>query len=81
MKNPIFYTNQYKDLEEKVKVLLNSSASELDILNKYVNSGLQNLITKGETMIIVKIGGSEGINYDFIVDDIASLVKEGRKWI
>lgn len=32
-------------------------------------------------MIIVKIGGSEGINYDFIVDDISSLVKEGRKWI
>jgi hypothetical protein len=32
-------------------------------------------------MIVLKIGGSEGINYDFIADDIASLTKEGRKWI
>ena len=29
-------------------------------------------------MIVVKIGGSEGINYDFIVDDLAALVKEGQ---
>jgi acetylglutamate/LysW-gamma-L-alpha-aminoadipate kinase len=29
-------------------------------------------------MIVLKIGGSEGINYDFIADDIAALVKEGR---
>jgi len=29
-------------------------------------------------MIVVKIGGSEGINYDLIADDIAALVKEGR---
>src|SRR5512134_632809 len=28
-------------------------------------------------MIVVKIGGSEGINYDFIADDIAALVKDG----
>jgi hypothetical protein len=24
-------------------------------------------------MIVVKIGGSEGINYDFIADDLATL--------
>jgi acetylglutamate/LysW-gamma-L-alpha-aminoadipate kinase len=29
-------------------------------------------------MIILKIGGSEGINYDFIVDDVAELVTEGQ---
>jgi len=29
-------------------------------------------------MIILKIGGSEGINYDFIADDVAELVKEGQ---
>ncbi len=32
-------------------------------------------------MIVLKIGGSEGINYDFIADDIASLVKEGQPLI
>lgn len=32
-------------------------------------------------MIVLKIGGSEGINYDFIADDIASLVKEGQTLI
>ena len=29
-------------------------------------------------MIVLKIGGSEGINYDFIADDVAALVKEGQ---
>jgi acetylglutamate/LysW-gamma-L-alpha-aminoadipate kinase len=29
-------------------------------------------------MIVLKIGGSEGINYDFIADDIAALVKQGQ---
>ena len=32
-------------------------------------------------MIVVKIGGSEGINYDFIADDLAELVKAGQKLI
>ncbi|MBI1877738.1 MAG: [LysW]-aminoadipate kinase [Chloroflexi bacterium] len=32
-------------------------------------------------MIILKIGGSEGINYDFIADDIAALVKESQPLI
>ncbi|MBE7552495.1 MAG: [LysW]-aminoadipate kinase [Anaerolineales bacterium] len=32
-------------------------------------------------MIILKIGGSKGINYDFIADDIAALVKEGQPLI
>lgn len=32
-------------------------------------------------MIVLKIGGSEGINYDFIADDIAALVKEGQRLI
>jgi acetylglutamate/LysW-gamma-L-alpha-aminoadipate kinase len=32
-------------------------------------------------MIVLKIGGSEGINYDFIADDVADLVKEGRPLI
>lgn len=32
-------------------------------------------------MIVLKIGGSEGINYDFIADDIATLVKEGQPLI
>ena len=32
-------------------------------------------------MIVVKIGGSEGINYDFIADDLAALVKEGQPLI
>lgn len=32
-------------------------------------------------MIVVKIGGSEGINYDFIADDIAALVKAGQPLI
>jgi acetylglutamate/LysW-gamma-L-alpha-aminoadipate kinase len=32
-------------------------------------------------MIVLKIGGSEGINYDFIADDIAVLVKEGQPLI
>jgi len=32
-------------------------------------------------MIILKIGGSEGINYDLIADDIAALVKEGQPLI
>ncbi len=32
-------------------------------------------------MIILKIGGSEGINYDFIADDVAALVKEKQPLI
>ena len=32
-------------------------------------------------MIVLKIGGSEGINYDFIADDVASLIKEGQPLI
>jgi [amino group carrier protein]-L-2-aminoadipate 6-kinase len=32
-------------------------------------------------MIVLKIGGSEGINYDFIADDIAHLVREGQPLI
>jgi acetylglutamate/LysW-gamma-L-alpha-aminoadipate kinase len=32
-------------------------------------------------MIVLKIGGSEGINYDFIADDIATLIKEGQSLI
>jgi acetylglutamate/LysW-gamma-L-alpha-aminoadipate kinase len=32
-------------------------------------------------MIVLKIGGSEGINYDFIAKDIAALVKEGQPLI
>lgn len=32
-------------------------------------------------MIVLKIGGSEGINYDLIADDIAALVKEGQPLI
>jgi acetylglutamate/LysW-gamma-L-alpha-aminoadipate kinase len=29
-------------------------------------------------MLVIKVGGSEGINYDFIADDIARLVAEGQ---
>jgi acetylglutamate/LysW-gamma-L-alpha-aminoadipate kinase len=29
-------------------------------------------------MIVIKIGGSEGINYDLIADDLAELVKQGQ---
>jgi acetylglutamate/LysW-gamma-L-alpha-aminoadipate kinase len=32
-------------------------------------------------MVVLKIGGSEGINYDFIADDIAALIKEGQPLI
>jgi acetylglutamate/LysW-gamma-L-alpha-aminoadipate kinase len=32
-------------------------------------------------MIVLKIGGSQGINYDFIADDIAALVKESQPLI
>lgn len=32
-------------------------------------------------MIVLKIGGSEGINYDFIADDVAALVKDGQELI
>jgi len=32
-------------------------------------------------MIVLKIGGSDGINYDFIADDVAALVKEGQPLI
>ena len=32
-------------------------------------------------MIVLKIGGSEGINYDYIADDVAALVKEGQPLI
>lgn len=32
-------------------------------------------------MIVLKIGGSEGINYDFIADDVAELVKAGQPLI
>ncbi len=32
-------------------------------------------------MIVLKIGGSEGLNYDFIADDIAALVNEGQPLI
>jgi [amino group carrier protein]-L-2-aminoadipate 6-kinase len=30
---------------------------------------------------IVKVGGSAGINYDLVCDDVAALVKEGRKLV
>jgi acetylglutamate/LysW-gamma-L-alpha-aminoadipate kinase len=32
-------------------------------------------------MIVLKIGGSEGINYDYIADDVAALVTEGQPLI
>ncbi len=32
-------------------------------------------------MIVLKIGGSEGINYDFIVEDVAGLVRAGQPLI
>jgi len=32
-------------------------------------------------MIILKIGGSEGINYDLVADDVVALVKEGQPLI
>lgn len=32
-------------------------------------------------MIVLKIGGSAGINYDFIADDVAALVKAGQPFI
>ena len=32
-------------------------------------------------MIIVKVGGSEGIDYDTVCDDVAALVAEGQKLI
>ncbi len=32
-------------------------------------------------MIVLKIGGSQGINYDYIADDIAELVKAGQRLI
>ncbi len=32
-------------------------------------------------MIVLKIGGNEGINYDFITDDVATLVKERQPLI
>ncbi|HEY66279.1 MAG TPA: [LysW]-aminoadipate kinase, partial [Caldilineae bacterium] len=32
-------------------------------------------------MIVVKIGGSDGINLDLIADDIAALVKEGQQMV
>jgi acetylglutamate/LysW-gamma-L-alpha-aminoadipate kinase len=32
-------------------------------------------------MIVLKIGGSEGINYDFIADDIATLAQNGQPMI
>lgn len=32
-------------------------------------------------MIVVKVGGSDGINYDLVCDDIAALVKENNKLI
>jgi acetylglutamate/LysW-gamma-L-alpha-aminoadipate kinase len=32
-------------------------------------------------MIVLKVGGSEGINYDFIADDIAGLLKSGQSLI
>jgi acetylglutamate/LysW-gamma-L-alpha-aminoadipate kinase len=32
-------------------------------------------------MIVLKIGGSEGINYDYIADDVAALVKQGQPMI
>lgn len=32
-------------------------------------------------MIVLKIGGSEGIDYDLIADDVAALVKEGQPLI
>ncbi len=32
-------------------------------------------------MIVVKIGGSEGLNYDLIADDLAELVKSGQQMV
>ncbi len=32
-------------------------------------------------MIIVKVGGSEGIDYDAVCDDIAQLVRDGQRLI
>lgn len=32
-------------------------------------------------VIVIKVGGSAGINYDLVCDDIAALVKEGQKLV
>ncbi len=32
-------------------------------------------------MIVIKIGGSEGIDLDLVADDVAALIKQGRKMI
>lgn len=37
--------------------------------------------TNDHDYFIVKVGGSAGINYDLVCDDIATLVKEGRKLV
>jgi acetylglutamate/LysW-gamma-L-alpha-aminoadipate kinase len=34
-----------------------------------------------ELMIVIKVGGSAGINYDLVCDDIAALVKDGHKLV
>ena len=36
-------------------------------------------IANSQLPIIVKVGGSAGINYDLVCDDIAALVKEGQR--
>src|SRR5512142_223834 len=32
-------------------------------------------------MLVVKIGGAEGIDYDAIADDVAALVKQGQRLV
>lgn len=55
-KNPIFYTNQYKDLEEKVKVLLNSYEDFLSISTarstRAVGDAVQSIITENFLKIL-----------------------------
>jgi len=37
--------------------------------------------TPNQQIVVIKVGGSAGINYDLVCDDVAALVKDGQKLV
>src|SRR5690606_6768662 len=39
------------------------------------------LAARGRTVLVIKVGGAEGVDYDAVCADLAALAREGRPWV
>jgi [amino group carrier protein]-L-2-aminoadipate 6-kinase len=58
---------------------LRNSQMRLGFVTRVAMPATQFQVRNFFTMIVIKVGGSAGINYDLVCDDIAQLVNDGHK--